>query len=317
MNFSKFLFLTLLTLSFFTACEDDTDDPNLQGSVRFEITDAPSDDADVEAVFVTVIGVRVDGELSTTEKATFDLSALQNGSVRSIGEVQLDARTYNSLELVLDYETDASGNAPGCYVETTDGTRHALEANTSFVSTSNGEFSVNEGDLTTVIIDFDLRKALRRDESNAEDRYDFATSGELSAALRFVEEEESGEVTGSCTNHELGGEKVIVYAYERGTYDQETEVNAQGSSEIRFAGAVTSAELSAGGDYQLNFLKPGAYELHFFGYTDNDADNDGRFELTSKLQVETLLSLDLLGLELTAGASLRTDVTVVGVTPLF
>ena len=314
MNFSKIILSALLALGFFTACEDDTDDPNLRGTVRFEITDAPSDDADIEAVFVTVTGVRVDGELTTTTKTTFDLAALQNGATKALGEVQLDARTYTELELVLDYETDANGNVPGCYVETTDGAKHDLEAGTTFIATSAGDFQVNEGDQTDVVIDFDLRKAIRRNDPNAQDRYDFVTTAELNAALRFVEKEEAGQVEGNCNDNGFGGDKIIVYAYERGRFDQDTEVSAQGSSDVRFAGAVTSAEVAASGNYELNFLAPGDYELHYFGYS--DTDNDGKFELTSKLEVNTLLGLDLLGFNLTAGASVTADVTVTGIIPL-
>ena len=316
MNFSKWLLATLLAVPFlFGACnDDDTANPNARATARFELTDAPSDDADVEAVFVTVVGVRVDGELTTTTKTTVDLLSLQNGTTRAIGEVELDARTYSSLELVLDYETDASSNAPGCYVETTDGTRHQLEASSETLLTSTGEFDLEADATKTIVLDFDVRRAIVRDEQTADDRYDFVTTAELGNALRFVVKDESGRVEGELTGNGFEGDKTLVFAYRRGSFDQSTEVSGQGSSEVQFANATTSAEVQVNGNYELNFLETGEYELHFFTYSDDD--NDGRFELEGKLEVNALLGLNLLGFDLTAGADVTANVVATGVTPL-
>ena len=314
MNFTKWCCAALFTLPFFAACnDDDTTDPNTRATARFELTDAPADDAEVEAVFVTVVGVRVDG-LTTATKTTVDLLTLQNGTTQTLGEVTLAADTYTQLELLLDYETDADGNTPGCYVVTTDGTRHQLEASGEALLTTTGEFDLEAGATKTIVIDFDVRRALTRDEQNADDRYDFVTTAELNSALRFVNKDESGRVEGTLAGNGFEGDKTIVYAYRRGQFDQETEVTGQGSSDVRFANATTSAQVRTDGSYELNFLEPGAYELHYFTYSDDD--NDGRFELAGQLQVNALLGLNLLGVDLTAGAEVTANVTAIGILPL-
>ena len=314
MKFFQISVALLFTLGFFTACDDDTADPNARGTVRFELTDAPSDDANVEAVFVTVVGVRIDGELTTTAATTVDLLALQNGTTQSIGSLELDADTYSQLELVLDYETDASGNAPGCYLETTDGTKHALSATGDGIVSTQGSFDVEASATKDLVIDFDVRRAVVRNQSSNPDGYQFVTRAELGKAVRFVTKAEAGTINGEVQTNGMTDDRIFVYAYVRGTFDQDTEISGQGTSNVTFAGATTSAEVSASGSYQLNFLESGAYELHYFTFADDD--NDGRFELNGKLQVNALLGLDVLGLSLDAGADVTANVLVTGVTPL-
>jgi len=95
------------------AC-DDTSEPMGKGDVEFEITDAPSDDASVKGVWVTVADLKVDGKsVPSFAKQTIDLTAYQEGNTKLLATAgQLDAKSYNKLTLVLDLEKDQNGNTP-------------------------------------------------------------------------------------------------------------------------------------------------------------------------------------------------------------
>ena len=89
------------------ACNEDDAAPRNMGSVQFEITDAPIDDASVKSVFVTVADIKVDGQsISGFNKTTIDVLAFQNGNTSFLADTELEAKTYTDLTLVLDFEND-------------------------------------------------------------------------------------------------------------------------------------------------------------------------------------------------------------------
>ena len=105
----------------------------------------------------------------------------------------------------------------------------------------------------------------------------------------------------------------MVYAYEKGTYSAEVETQGQGESNIRFANAVTSAEVSGiNNAYSLNFLAEGEYELIFVSYTQDGAE----FYFNSQLEVESTTGLDLGAINITSALQLSANVTVTGTTSL-
>jgi hypothetical protein len=74
------------------------------------MTDAPIDNANVEAVFVTVSDIMVDGtSLEGFSRTTFDLSALVDGKTETLGKLKLEADSYSDIQLELGYATDAEG----------------------------------------------------------------------------------------------------------------------------------------------------------------------------------------------------------------
>src|SRR5258706_16088451 len=102
------------------AC-DRSNDPMGKGDAEFQITDAPSDDASIKSVFVTVTDIKVDGKsVSGFTKQTIDLKAYQEGNTKVLGTGTVDAKAYSTVLLVLDADADAAGASPGCYVLTTD-----------------------------------------------------------------------------------------------------------------------------------------------------------------------------------------------------
>ena len=310
----------LLLLVFFTQCKED-DSAQPKGTAQIEITDGPVDDANVMGTFVTVTAVKVDGkEISGFSKQTIDLMAYQHGDTKLLGTTELEAGTYNDLTLVLDYSMDASGNSPGCYVLTTDNMKHSLQATSSTtgeVKANNGSFKVTEGNTTNVVLDFDLRKAIRYEGApQDDDQYDFVTDGELRSSLRVVAKAESGKVAGNCEdNFGFAGDKIVVYAYKKGSFNKNTEISGQGESNVQFKGAVTSAVADNQGNYTLAFLEAGDYELHFFGY--EDGDSDGKMEMKGELELSLLgnLGIDLNNVSVSANASVNVSVKVLGLLP--
>ena len=130
------LCISIMTM---TSCSKNEEEAtNMNGetyNTTFKLTDAPIDNANVEAVFVTVAEVKVDGRsLEGFNKTTLELSSLVNGKTSTLGNLDLQAGSYSNLELVLDYNTDAAGNTPGCYVATANGEKDKLAASTGKIS---------------------------------------------------------------------------------------------------------------------------------------------------------------------------------------
>ncbi len=302
--------------------DDDPNDDGTEketGTIGLKMTDAPIDNATVKAVFVTVTEIKVDGKVyeGFEGKQTIDVLALQNGRVEGLGMTELETGAYSSISLVLDHETDANGDAPGCYLITTNGIKQALSAGaaaTQEIRIQN-DFEVEEDQHTDFVIDFDLRKAIMAtSESNNEMEYGFVTDAELQAALRIVSEADAGKVVGTCKENPLiQSDKIIVYAYQKGSFDWETEVTGQGESKIEFAKAVTSASVKSSGEFHLAFLEEGDYELVFVSYK---KDNHGKVEVEGKLEVVADLGLDIGNVGIDARSQTNVNVLVTGIIPL-
>jgi hypothetical protein len=273
------------------ACSDDQE-PAGTGDAEFEITDAPADDANVKGVFVTVADIKVNGNsLQGFTKQTIDLKAYTEGNTKVLGTGKFDARTYENLVLVLDLENDASGNAPGCYVLDQNNAKYQLQSTTSGTTeiVLNKSWSVAKDTKTNMVIDFDLRKALRYSD-DPEVRYYFVSDNNLKTAVNLVARGKTGIIKGSYeeSNNNSNADKVIVYAYKKGTFNVTTETTPQGDDDLLFANARGSAEVKesiTGNQFTLAFLEEGEYELHFIGYARDT--NTGRMIFESRLEAET------------------------------
>lgn len=312
-NYLKTAGIVLTAMVMTVSCKkDDNENPNTEAETygtTFKMTDAPIDNANVEAVFVTISDVKVDGtSLEGFNKTTFDLSALINGKTETLGDLQLEAGTYSNIELELDYAMDAAGNAPGCYVKTANGEKDKLEASASKISITD-TFEVFATATNEIIIDFDLRKTVREEQGTVSGDFKFVSMSELTAGIRTVNRESTGMISGTANDAEDTSDKIVVYAYEKGTFDAATETQGQGDSNITFANAVTSSEVSGiNSSYSLNFLAEGEYELVFVSYS-KDGD---RFFFNSVLEVESTTGLNLGAISVTSALQISANVTVTG-----
>lgn len=307
--------LLFATIFLFAQCNDD-DTSTSEGNVRFEITDAPIDDVEVKSVFVTVTAIRVNGEIIEyfDGKQTIDLLAYQNGKVKGLGSADLAAGTYSDVELVLDYDSDRNGNAPGCYVLTNNGTKHALKGsgNVSNTVNINGVFQVTEKDKTNLVLDFDVRKAVTYSDGSNSSDYSFVTDNEMNATTRLVAKAKAGSIKGKVTNQSQAGSRIVVYAYKKGTYS-ESEAQPQGTSGIRFVNAISSDVVANDGSYRISFLEEGDYELQFVGY--EDTNNDGKLEIKGALLLDLIGNLDLNNISVAANSEVSLDVEIKGILP--
>lgn len=297
------------------ACSD-SDEPAGKGQVQFEMTDAPSDDASIKGVFVTVTDIKADGKsISGFSKQTIDLKAYQDGNTKVLGNTSLDARTYSTLTLVLDVNQDASGNSPGCYVLTTDNIKHKLKnsAEGTLAITLDKSWRVAKNASSKIVLDFDLRKSIQADDDPAI-RYTFASDNNLRTAVRLVNTESAGNIEGSYSeSNSSDADKIVVYAYRKGTFNAATETEAQDG--ILFRNAVTSAEVKStltGKVYTLAFLEEGEYELYFAGYTKNSTT--GRFEMSAMLESETTVDGSVSNIvKVQGGVTIKISTSITGI----
>lgn len=277
-------------VTLFTSCNE-SEEPMGTGEVEFQITDAPIDDANVRSVVVTVADVKIDGQsVSGFTKQTIDLKAYQDGNTKLLGSQTMDAKAYNSMVLVLDLDTDAQGNAPGCYVLAADGAKYKLKSTTTgkLEVVANQSWRTMKDVKTVVVADFDLRKSIRYSD-DASVRYSFVSESNLNSAVRVIAKEKSGTIKGSFQNSsDAAPEKVIVYAYKKGTFNGSAETQGQGTDGIQFKNAIASAvvkESLSGNVYTLAYLPEGEYELVFAGYSKNA--ESGKVGFDALLKSET------------------------------
>jgi hypothetical protein len=161
---------------------------------------------------------------------------------------------------VINSEYDADSTGPGCYILNTDGTKEKLELGSDGKATLTVEpdhFDVSEDGTTEIVIDFDLRKAIK---SNSESDFEFVSKAELNGAVRAENKEMTGNIKGTISNS--AGTNLVVYVYKKGEFNEDTEIEGSGDGEVKFGKALTSATVNAGGNFTLAYLPEGDYEIY-------------------------------------------------------
>lgn len=309
---------TLLALTF-TACEkDDKDTGNsnaTKSNTKISMTDAPIDNTEVDAVFVTVTEIRLDGKTydGFKGKKTFDIAAMQNGKSELLFDGDLENRTYSMMEIDLDLKMDDQGNTPGSYIKTKSNSKLMLNSNTSDDSKVtlfiDKDSKVDAGDDNDFIIDLDLRKCIKQ-ESNGD--YAFVSNTELKNSLRIMERDEANTLKGKVNAGAFNNyDNVVAYIYAKGKFKMEEETKESGEDKIRFRNAVSSSVLTDSDEYNFHFIEDGQYELHFFGY--NDDDKDGKFELKAMLKTSSSGSVETDNIDISGNSNTTLDLSVTGV----
>jgi hypothetical protein len=312
MKFKMFFFIAIsLNLILFSSCKKDKDDAS--GKLRLEITDSPVDDASVKSVFVTIASVKIgDKQLEGFSKTTIDLMAYQKGNTKLLNLGNVDAKSYSTITLTLDHAIDAQGNSPGCYLEEVDGTKHTLSQNSVEVILDK-QFNISSASETTLIIDFDLRKSIKRNQSGT-NKYEFVSSAELKNALRVTVKNQTGTIKGSCQDQIVQSDRIIIYAYKSGTFNKNIEEQGSSQSNLKFHNAVNSAVVASNGTYEMHFLEEGEYELYFAPYRRNAGD--GSLSLNGSLILDILAGVDIKKVKVNASSNTTVNVNVTGIIPL-
>ena len=299
----------LLGLILFVSCsEDDCIDETGTGtegnSTAVYITDSPVDEANVEAVFITVSEVKINGTaIEGFNKTTLEISSLTEGQTELLGELDLDAGTTSDISLMLA-DTDASGNGPGNYVMTTGGAKEELAAASEI--NINDQAEIFGDTQNEIVLDFDLRKSLKHDGES----YSFVSESQLENNIRVVNKMNTGIVTGNVDNtSEANGDVVVAYAYKEGAFDEsESCANSEG---VHFSNAVSSSVVSdSNGEFEIHFLEEGDYELHFASYSDED--QDGKLEFSSMVEANTASNLDFSGFAVEANSEVNLQISFTG-----
>lgn len=315
----SFLILGFVGLLFMTSCKPD-DTVLSTGQLNLEITDAPADDASIQGVFITVAEVKVDGKSyeGFQGKQTIDIMAYQRGETKALGLAELEAGTYSNITLVLDTETDADGNSPGCYVLTTDNEKEDLAASgqSSLEISSQHAISIAEDASSSIVLDFDLRKSVQYESSSSsEATFSFVSQNELNASLRAVDVEASGTIEGSFDSSLFEDpDKVVIYAYAKGTFDKDAETQGEANGEIAFENAITSSAAVKSGStysYTLSFLEEGEYEICLVSYQQDD-DGSASFDgfLSTSLSLDASVTSEV---SVSAGLASTLSLNILGV----
>lgn len=283
--------------------------------MEIRVTDAPADNKDVEAVFVTVTSVKVDGQTVSGFEGpkTINIMALTNGKSELLASQELEARTYQNISLELDYDMDEDGNSPGSYVKTANGTKHKLSSGAVATGeyTFKGTSRLMADATSTVVLDFDLRKFIKKAEGQGESDFTLASKSELNGYLRFTDKSKAGSVKGTYDGEIESEEKVIVYAYKKGTFNETTETSSNAS--IQFKNAVASTEVDGflSKSFKFHMLEEGDYEFHFASYRQ---DASGEMQLEGMIEAEGETNAELLkNITIQAGVELSLSVIANGV----
>ncbi len=259
--------MTLLAgfMMLLAACNKDNVAPNnmndpskAKGNLSMNITDAPIDNTNISGAFVTITSIKVDGQVYDGFKGpkTINLLELQNGNSLNIGSQPVSTGKYSTITLVLNTETDATGGAPGCYLQMVNGTKEKLEISgngATEIDLKPKEMVVTENQNTEIIMDFDLRKAVKSKQND----YSFVTLGSLKSAVRVENKTQTGTIKGKIDNYSQLNGNAVVYLYKKGEFSASEASNG----ETGYANATTSAKVDAAGNFTLAFLPDGEYEI--------------------------------------------------------
>ena len=307
--------LLILMFSLLLSCskdDDEIDNPNAEAyHTEVYLTDAPVDNANVKAVFVTVSEVKVNGKaLEGFQKTTIELSSLTNGKTKLLGDLDLEAGTTSSITLVLDGAADAAGSAPGNYVVTAAGEKKAIAMSSNEINVAdNAEIMASNENV--LVLDFDLRKSL---VMNSGGEFSFVGNSQLSNSIRAVNGLETGTIEGTFSNMgDASADAVVAFAYKSGTYS-EAEMQ-QNSAGVAFANAVSSTLVSkSNGEFSLHFLEEGDYELHFISYS--DSDGNGALEVKGEMEVATSSEIQLNSVSVDANSTTFLELSLTGLLDL-
>ncbi|MGJ3235373.1 DUF4382 domain-containing protein [Marivirga sp.] len=264
------------------------------GRASFYLTDGPLEAENVSEVVISISKVEVFGpEGWTTVKEyenpeAINLLELQGGETFFLDEKELTSGLYDQIRLGLaaSATSEASQNPPH-YVKFNDESVEEI-----FIPSGNqtgykivGDFTIPDGGVTSIIIDFDVRKSVVK----------AGNSGQfiLKPTLRLIEDADVGSIEGSVTGE--FDSNLVVYAYNDGEYSEnEKEPDADG---VVFANAVTSSNVDAEGNYNLSFLPSGTYDIVIASF-----DAEGNFievkTQENNVELEAGVKLDL-NIELT------------------
>ena len=279
------------------------------GTMKLSLTDAPIDDTSVTGVHIKINAIEYNPndegwvEMTGYDGGTYNLLELVGGKSELLGELDLEAGTYEQIRFMLDVPDQTQQGAlsnPGSYIafdDDGDGTVDRKEAlfapsggQTGYKATAAEAFSVPANGTVDITADFDVRRAV----------VEAGALYVLKPVLRLVVTGEAGSIAGSVSN--ATAEQYTVLAYEDGTYDADEPTADSGGT--RFGNAISSFSLTEAGDYTLAFLAEGTYDLHVARYVDSNGDGELEYDAVAAgpQDVSVDAGQDVTGQDINVGA---------------
>ncbi|MEL6676442.1 MAG: DUF4382 domain-containing protein [Bacteroidota bacterium] len=236
------------------------------------VTDSPIDDPLYEKVYLTVKGIEINGEKMKEfdEKITLNIAELQNGVTKELAEVPVAEGDLDAVTLILDFDKDENGEAPGCYAETSYGRKIDLSNGRSgdYKLELLKDLQFEEDEEANLVLDIDLRKAMRNGLPGEENDVSLVDDDELRRSIRVIREETAGNVLGTLTNQLTNNPQVgifNIYSYARGTFDKNQEQFDGNFDGRTFEQAISSTRIQVfpgqSQAFGLYYLEPGEYDL--------------------------------------------------------
>ncbi|WP_159582177.1 DUF4382 domain-containing protein [Marinoscillum sp. 108] len=262
------------TAGFLMSCESELES---KGTASIGVTDAAVDAENISGVYLKVNEVQATAQGKTKtvvafdSPKTFNVMDYQNGATYDLGEGQIDAGSYSELRFILD---------EGSYVKFKDGTTADLDVPSGTTSgyKVKGDYEINSDSRTNLVVDIDLRKAFVK-----------TGSGEykLRPTARIVNKDRSAVINGTVSGNTA--DKVVVYAYEKGTY-KESETAEPADGESRFENSINSAVV-ANGQFTMAYMEEGEYDLIAVAYDENPEEDTYAFRSASEVDMMVAGSL--------------------------
>lgn len=311
-QFINLLFIIVVSAVFLTRCTDDETLSENSGTLNLKITDAASDDEEIKGIFITIKEIKIEGKpIRNFQPKTIEISDLKNGETELLISKELAAKEHEQISLVLATEADVSGKIPGCYVLTTNNTKHDLfnesTSTTEIEIPVSKTFELLPSKETNLVIDFDLRKAIIRNTSGKEG-YSFVTLSELENALRIVNEEDSGVITGEVKANFSDDSQIYLLVYRKGEFEVSVEGTGAGKSKVLFSKAVAISKVEPDGKFSLAFIEEGDYVIRVASFKRNSKNVFvfNGFLLTTSKRTGMLLN----NVSVSAGAETELNVEV-------
>jgi Domain of unknown function (DUF4382) len=278
----KLLLSSLLVACVLTACRFDSTDtatPTPGSGLTIDLTDAPVDDA-LEVV-VVFTGIEVQPEaggppivIDLPSPKSIDLLKYRNGATANlVAGANVPAGRYLWLRLMLRAEQNLQS---GSYIRLLDGRQFPLyipSGSETGLKLVRG-FTVAQGAITKLLIDFDLRKSLVAPPGQQPNWF-------LKPALRLIDELQVGTVSGTvdlsalatATGATTATCKAGIYVFNgaNATPDDMDGKASDGADPIAYF-PVTPAAGGSTATYSIPLLEVGAYTIAATCQFDVDAD---------------------------------------------
>lgn len=257
---TKWIFV-LIVLFFFSACSGDETDSTSTGELSLLLTDASTEG--YKAVYVTIkeVQVHLDEETEGEENGswevvsepdkTYNLLELANGVIEELGIRYLSAGHYTQLRMILDDTADEGTNIKGeshpsaNYIVTQSDGYEELKIPSGFqtgIKIVHG-FDVAEGQLTELILDFDVSKSVIK----------AGNSGKwiLKPTIKVIDTLVTASVSGIISDGDTSAVQNATVSAQ--IYDPDAETEDQIISQ--------SQAVSEEDGYYFMYLWPGTYKI--------------------------------------------------------